>query len=260
MNNKRLARLAREIRAFCVKNGDPKTVERYARYFKGGVEGYDAYGVPDAKMIPAREKWLADNRDLGLGGFLALGDILFESGKFEDGMIAVFLASGFVPEFTPAAFQHAGRWLDSGVCNWAHNDVLCGRILSPCLGQGVVKLAAIAKWRKARSRWKRRAVPVTMLILLKSEKDFEPLLDFIDPLMLDKERVVHQGLGWFLREAWKQQPKPVERFLLRWKDSAARLIFQYATEKMTPAARERYRTAKRVTPSRAGRRPETLVY
>jgi hypothetical protein len=52
---------------------------------------------------------------------------------------------------------------------------------------------------------------------------------------------VHQGPGWFLREAWKVQPRPVERFLRCWKDTAARLIFQYATEKMTPAQKQRFR-------------------
>jgi 3-methyladenine DNA glycosylase AlkD len=63
-------------------------------------------------------------------------------------------------------------------------------------------------------------------------------------MMLDEERVVHQGLGWFLREAWKRQPEPVERFLLEFKDCAPRLIFQYATEKMPPADKVRFRKAK----------------
>jgi len=63
--------------------------------------------------------------------------------------------------------------------------------------------------------------------------------------MSDTERVVHQGLGWFLREAWKRDPKPVEKLLLRWKDTAARLIIQYATEKMMPQQKERFRAAKK---------------
>jgi 3-methyladenine DNA glycosylase AlkD len=62
--------------------------------------------------------------------------------------------------------------------------------------------------------------------------------------MLDQERVVQQGLGWFLREAWKRRPEVVEAFLLEWKDSAPRLIFQYATEKMTPENKARFRKAK----------------
>jgi 3-methyladenine DNA glycosylase AlkD len=63
-------------------------------------------------------------------------------------------------------------------------------------------------------------------------------------MMMDPERVVHQGLGWFLREAWKKQAEPAENFLLKWKDSAARLIFQYATEKMALNEKSRFRKEK----------------
>ncbi|MBM3746002.1 MAG: DNA alkylation repair protein, partial [Acidobacteria bacterium] len=73
-----------------------------------------------------------------------------------------------------------------------------------------------------------------------------PLLEFLRPLMRDAEKVVQQGLGWFLREAWKKQPEPVEAFLLEFKDTAPRIIFQYATEKMTAARKERFRRAKAV--------------
>ena len=74
---------------------------------------------------------------------------------------------------------------------------------------------------------------MTLVTLLKTRKDYKTLLDFVEPLMQDPAREVHQGAGWFLRELWKLDPKLAERFLLRYKDTAPRLIFQYATEKMT---------------------------
>jgi 3-methyladenine DNA glycosylase AlkD len=82
-----------------------------------------------------------------------------------------------------------------------------------------------------------------MINLVKCGRPVEPLLEFVTPLMMDEERVVHQGVGWFLREAWKRQPEPVERLLFEWKDRAARLIFQYATEKMSAQQKERFRRA-----------------
>jgi 3-methyladenine DNA glycosylase AlkD len=63
-------------------------------------------------------------------------------------------------------------------------------------------------------------------------------------MMLDNERVVHQGLGWFLREAWKRNHAETENFLLKWKDHSARLIFQYATEKMQPEERKKFKKNK----------------
>jgi 3-methyladenine DNA glycosylase AlkD len=107
-----------------------------------------------------------------------------------------------------------------------------------------VERDALEEWRDSPARFKRRAVPVSLLPLLKTAKDFAPLLEFVRPMMLDQERVVHQGLGWFLREAWKKQPKRVEPFLAEFKETAARLIFQYATEKMTAEQKARYRRSR----------------
>ena len=42
---------------------------------------------------------------------------------------------------------------------------------------------------------------------------------------MDPEREVHQGVGWFLREAWKIEPLPVEEFLLKYKETAAKTDF-----------------------------------
>jgi 3-methyladenine DNA glycosylase AlkD len=121
--------------------------------------------------------------------------------------------------------------------------VLCGTLLGPCLASGRFTLEDLAKWKESPHRFQRRAVPVTMLDLLKKPHDTAALLEYVRPLMTDAERVVHQGMGWFLREAWKKNAKPVEAFLLKWKDTAPRLIFQYATEKMAPAAKARFKAA-----------------
>ena len=82
-----------------------------------------------------------------------------------------------------------------------------------------------------------------MLALLKTKKSYKKLLDFIGPLMMDEEKFVQQGLGWFLREAWREQPEPVETFLLKWKDSAPRRIYRGAMEKMAPENKARFRPA-----------------
>ena len=83
-----------------------------------------------------------------------------------------------------------------------------------------------------------------MITLLKSTGDYAPLLAFIEPLMLDSERVVHQGLGWFLREAWKLKKRPTESFLSKWKNEAPRLIYQYATKKMPKEEKQRFKKKK----------------
>ena len=85
---------------------------------------------------------------------------------------------------------------------------------------------------------------MTLIKALKMEYKFPDLVAFIDPMLGDTEKVVHQGLGWFLREAWKLDHEPVEAFLLKWKDTCARLIIQYATEKMTKEEKLRFKRIK----------------
>jgi 3-methyladenine DNA glycosylase AlkD len=111
----------------------------------------------------------------------------------------------------------------------------CAAHANAALVDGRIGLNDLAPWRVSKYPFKRRAVPVAMLGLPKKPFLAQELIEFVTPLMEDGERVVHQGMGWFLREMWKKQPEPVEAFLLAWKDTAPRLIFQYATEKMTAA-------------------------
>ncbi|MDP2897047.1 MAG: DNA alkylation repair protein [bacterium] len=241
--SKRIQSIASEIRAFCAEHADEKVVSRYARFF---TEGYDAYGITRELMEEHIKKFFEDHKDeLGLNGFLKLGDVLLESGKYEEASFAICFLFPFHGEYTTETFQRLGEWLENGIRNWGHTDILCSEVLSRFLERGLVRLDDFSRWRQSASKWKRRAVPVSMLALLKSRKGYGELLDFLEPLMMDEDKFVQQGLGWFLREAWKKQPKPVEAFLLKWKDSGPRRIFQYATEKMTPEKKEKFRRERK---------------
>jgi len=242
MPARNLSKLVKEIEAFCVEHASAANVAKYSRYFK---EGYQAYGVDFEETHAYKKTLLEAHTELGLAGFLDLGDLLFRNPNYEMGSFAILFTAAFRDQIGPREFQRVGNWLDEGVRNWAHCDVLSGELTGWCLAQGSVKIGELDKWRSSPARFKRRAVPVSLISLLKTVKDCAPLLEFIRPMMLDEERVVHQGLGWFLREAWKKQPKVVEPFLAEFKDTAARLIFQYATEKMTPEQKARYRRTKR---------------
>ena len=135
--------------------------------------------------------------------------------------------------------------LIKGVNNWAITDAISGELIPYFIKQKIVTLDDFVTWRDAANKFQRRAVPVSLIKPFKAGFELMPLLEFIDPLMMDTERVVHQGLGWFLRECWKKQPEPVEEFLHKRKNDAARLIFQYATEKMTKEYRQQFRKEKK---------------
>ena len=237
--------LVEEIQEYCQANADPKQAEKYARYFR---EGYDGWGIMGDKKHPLwnqkQEEWLERYSGLGLRGFLQAGDLLFASGKYEEGAMAIRFVKQYRDKLDAKTFARLGKWFAAGIGNWAHTDVLCGEVIAPLIASGQIEMEALAPWRESSNKYQRRAVPVSMLDLIKTKQKAGVWLEFLRPMMMDTERVVHQGLGWFLREAWKEQPKPLEAFLLEWKDTAPRLIFQYATEKMTKPERERFRRQK----------------
>ena len=235
------AKAIAEIREFLTKNSDPKIVEKNSRYFK---EGFQGYGIAQEIFEKQRDIWLEKWKDNDLKWFAELGTELVKSGKYEEGVLAIRILRPFKDKSPRETLELFGKWLEIGFANWAHVDYLSAEIVGPMLKDGKISLADISDWRKSSSKWKRRAVPVSMIKLLKTTDKYAPLLKFIEPMMRDDERVVHQGLGWFLREMWKKNPAPVESFLLEWKNISARLIFQYACEKMTKEQKERFKKEK----------------
>lgn len=236
-----------EIRKFCRANGQDDVIRKYAKYF---TEGYDAYGVDPRILENQRDLWMERYR-LGLQGYLTLGDLLVKGGKHEEAGLAIWFVASFKKEFTPGVLRRLGSWLDTGLANWALTDFISGEVLSRFLVENIVPLKAFSSWRKAQSRWKRRSVPVSMIKPLKAGGPVEEYLEFIEPMMEDRDRVVQQGLGWFLREAWKRHPAAVEEFLMQWKNQCGRIIVQYATERMAAGEKMRFKKVKPAKPGSA---------
>lgn len=229
--------LIRDIRHFCETHADPAIVQKYSRYFK---EGYDGYGIPSGEFV-AKVKEMLESKSFTMQTVVEASFKLMKSEKYEEPSFAMQLLKGFSKQFSKETFAVIEQWFPIGIRNWAHTDGLCSELLSPMIQKQIIGMNDFALWRNSRYRFQRRAVPVALIKSAKRSADIKPYLNFLDPMMMDTERVVHQGLGWFLREAWKVHPEPVEAFLMKWKNDAARLIFQYATEKMTKEERLRFR-------------------
>ncbi len=233
--------LFEDIRAYCIRHQDATTVARYSRYFK---EGYDAYGLTQ-ELVEQKSKAILAQPKVDLKLVLATSRLLIPTGKYEETSFAYLLTKAFIKEFDRSAFEAIEEWFKRGIINWAHADVMGGELLPHFIRKKIVSLSDFAAWRQASNKFQRRAVPVTLIKPFKEGYELSALLAFVEPLMLDQERVVHQGMGWFLRECWKKQPQPVEAFLHKWKNQAARLIFQYATEKMSKEYRQQFRKSKK---------------
>ena len=99
-------------------------------------------------------------------------------------------------------------------------------------------------WTTSQNEWQRRAVPVTLVELLKKDLECNEAINVIEPLMMDESEYVQKGLGTLLRGLWKKQPQETEKFLFDWKDKCGRLIIRYATEKMDKEFIKKFRKSK----------------
>ena len=232
---------AQSISDYCIANkGDESTIKKYSRFFK---EGYDGYGL-SAPLIYAKTKELLNQPDVSMRTVLEAIPLILKNGRYEEISIALLVLDGYSKQFTKKTFREVESLYKIGITNWAHADTLGMFILPKFLKRNVISYSEMKSWLIAENKFQRRSVPVTLIKLLKTTNDFGSLFDFIEPLVMDSEREVHQGVGWFLREAWKLKHEETELFLMKWKDKTPRLIIQYATEKMTPNEKLRFRRTK----------------
>ncbi|HNS17203.1 MAG TPA: DNA alkylation repair protein [Bacteroidales bacterium] len=232
--------LLNEIILYCRQHANDDIVKKYSRYFKNG---YQAYGLTQ-DLLYAKVDEILQKPEMSMDLVIGTGRLLVRLPEYELTSFAALLLRHYHKHFTRSTFEVIGEWFETGINNWAHCDVICSEIIALFYKKGLITYLDLASWKTAENKFQRRAVPVSMIKLLKTHPNFNELFQFIDSLMMDKEREVHQGLGWFLREAWKKNPDDTEKFLLKWKDAAPRLIFQYATEKMTPDGKLRFRKEK----------------
>jgi hypothetical protein len=233
-------KLTELIRTYCLQNASEANVIKYSYYFKSG---YDAYGLSQP-TLSAGAKEMLRLPGISLDVVLEAAPGLIKSGKYEETGLILLLTSGLHKQYTRETLDIISGWYAIGIGNWAHADTLGMAILPLFLKKGIVSIDYFSDWLKSEYKFKRRSVPVTLIKSLKTHKDYQAIFRFLEPLMSDPEREVHQGMGWFLREAWKKDAPVTETFLLKWKDTAPRLIIQYATERMTAEQKLKFKKVK----------------
>jgi 3-methyladenine DNA glycosylase AlkD len=234
--------LITELQTYCSNNANEANVIKYSRYFKDGL--FNAWGLSQPQM-DLKTKGLLKSPELSLQLVIDAGPELMKTGKYEEISFVLLLLRGLHKYYTRETFKTIETWFAFSIHNWAHADMLGMQILSVFLKNDLITLNDFKPWLSAENKFQRRSVPVTLIKLLKTYDHYSGLFDLIECLMTDPEREVHQGTGWFLREAWKKKPEETEMFLLKWKNSSPRLIFQYATEKMTAIQKQRFRKEKK---------------
>ncbi|OFX27028.1 MAG: hypothetical protein A2041_11005 [Bacteroidetes bacterium GWA2_31_9b] len=232
--------IKKEILFFCIQNSKEENIKKYSRYFKGGFVGYGL----DTGLIEKKVKEIISENKMDIQSAYSVCKLLVKEKEYEIPSFALLMLNEFSKEFNDETFREIGSWFSLGINNWAHTDVLVMYFFPVFWKEEIICLEDLSNWRTAENKFQRRCVPVAMIKYLKHSTDYPKMFAFIDSMMMDPEREVHQGLGWFLRECWKKDRTQTEAFLLKWKNDCARLIIQYATEKLTKEERLQFRKEK----------------
>lgn len=232
--------LIQEIKSYCLQNADAERLQQSQRFFKDEFIGHGL----TAPQQYSKVKELQKEGKFDLPTVLEAAPILMKDGMYEEISIILLLLDGLWKKYTPETFQSIASWFSFSISNWAHADVLGMFILPKFLDKKILEMSDFTSWLDSPYKFQRRCVPVTLIKHMKKTREVMPAILFVEQLMADPEREVHQGMGWFLREAWKINAAEVEPFLLKYKDSAPRLIIQYACEKMSPENKLRFKRAK----------------
>ena len=233
--------IVNNIKDFCSENANEEIVKKYSYYFKGE---YNAYGLSN-DMIPNKLKEYKKQEWFTIDFVYEVSRLLVKEEKYELPSFAMWLLKEFTRDFNYKTFKEIEYWFSVGINNWAHTDSIVQYFFPVLWKNKIIRLEDLSDWRNAKNKFQRRCVPVAMIKLLKHNTNYRQLFAFIDPLMMDTELKVQQGLGWFLRECWKRNREVTEEFLLKWKNDCARIIIQYATEKMTKEERLRFKKNKK---------------
>lgn len=232
----------KEIKDFCIANSKQSNIDKYSRYFK---EGFDGYGIDQKVFETQRDLWISEwKKEMTIEKYLLLADKLVQYGKFEEISFAIGFLKLERKNFTEKTFDRIGNWFNIGITDWASTDVLCMIVLSSFVIDEIIDFNKLKEWTKSSSEWQRRAVPVTLVELIKKDLKPKTALPVIEPLMLDTSEYVQKGIGTLLRGLWKNYPEEIEDFLFKWKDRCGRKIVQYATEKMNKEYRKKFRKKK----------------
>lgn len=232
--------LKHKIHSRCEAEANEERALKIQYYFKHPI---DAYGLTSPQVNTIVKEILNNGIVSVETVFDVLSDFL-SNGKYEEISCCFLLLDALAKQFTKDTFLAFDTVFEKGVDNWAHADTLAMFILPKFILNGIISAEDLLPWLKSNNKFQRRCVPVTYIKVVKQNKQVQPYINYVLPLITDNEREVHQGVGWFLRECWKIEPKETERILLEWKDKAPRLIIQYACEKMTPENKQRYKRIK----------------
>ncbi len=216
-----------------------------ARYFRGD-HGLRFYNVGTAQVRSLARQICAANPDWTVDDAMRFAGDLMRDPYLETKGIGLEVLARYRRSFTPRLLPAWKRWLSGNLsANWATTDLICGMLIGPLLSEHPELTRLMPAWAVHRNMWVRRASAVALIPSVRRGRALDLAYDTAAALHGDREDLIQKAVGWMLREAGKQDPARLERYLRANGSAVPRTTLRYAIERFPAAKRRELLTATR---------------
>lgn len=224
-----LVRLA-QLRERCAALSDPAHAAFHRGYHKSELR-FVGLRTPQLRAL-WRELWPARSavqRDEAL----ALGELLWASGCFEEAATALYLLSRVLKQLTPADMPLL-HTVTRRCAGWGHLDFFALEVLGPlALLQGAGLYAPLMAWLDDPWLWTRRAaILVHVIPARRGRLDHAYAWPSFAARLAEPEFFIRKAIGWALRECVKQYPAQVAAFVQAQAGAMSGLTWREATRNL----------------------------
>ena len=220
--------------------GRPAGAFDASRYFRAsGDLRFHNVGATNIRAL-ARTIHQENREQWTVASAMRFADDLMADPYLETKAVGISVLARFRRSFTPSLLAGWKRWLANDLAaNWATTDQICGELIGPALTQYPDLLPLMRTWATHRNLWVRRASAVALIPSIRKGRGIGHAYAVATTLRQDPHDLIHKAVGWMLREASKQDPVRLERYLLTGGAAIPRTTVRYAIERFPPEQRRR---------------------
>ena len=231
--------LKRQLR----KLSNKQFAEDIKRYIKSPYEFYGVR-VPEIRTLAKRL-----HEEHGLKEFYTIFNKLWGSGYHEEMSLALYTLQLYENEFDLDTWKFLKPHLKD-IKTWDQIDAVSSFIIGKILLKHPSLEKELLKLSKSHNFWMRRIAIVSTISRIK-KGDIKLTMHLAEKYIYDKEHYMQKATGWMLREAAKQKPELVKKFVLKHIHMPA-ICFSYATERDLKELRK-VRKLKRLSSDKRGK-------
>ena len=189
--------LLESLRARLQAAANPRDRAAIRRFFR---EQVDPYGVPAALVHELTRHALPILRQRSPAARDRFFNHLMQSGKYEEGMLVIYLARRFTRHCGPCEWKLWERWIDRYVSNWAHCDGISMHLLGAALANHPSLAPQLESWTASPNLWKRRAAAASLVREARQGRHKALVNRILKALEKDEADLIKKAVIWLKRE------------------------------------------------------------